>query len=94
MNSTNRADNDTLSPRPTDSLAVQLIHTKWTKQHKLSMCVLYEHAEPGTQAFESAIYNQLMYLDAKAEEARIWDVMTLDDYLEYLTILERYQGDS
>lgn len=85
---------DTLSPQPTDSLAIQLIHTKWTKAHKLAMCVLYENAEPGTQAFESAIYNQLMYLDARAEEARIWARMSTDDYIEYLHILERYQGDA
>jgi hypothetical protein len=89
-----RDDNDTLPAQRTDSLAIQLIHTKWTKQHKLAMCVLYDHAQPGTQAFESAIYNQLMYLDAKAEESRIWNRMTTDDYIEYLRILERFQGES
>ena len=84
---------DTINPQ-TDSLAIQLINTKWTKQHKLAMCVMYDSAEPGTQAFESAMYNQLMYLQARDDEARIWRAMTTDDYIQYLTILERFQGEA
>jgi hypothetical protein len=83
-----------MSNAAADSLAVQLINTKWTKQHKLAMCVMYDNAEPGTQSFESAVYNQLMYLDARDEEARIWARMTTDEYIEYLRILERFQGES
>jgi hypothetical protein len=75
---------------PSDSLAIQLINTKWTKQHKLAMCVMYEHSDQHTEA----IYNQLMYLQAKDDESRIWNAMTTDDYIQYLRILETFQGDN
>lgn len=77
----------------TQSFAEQLIYTRWFKAHKLAMFVMYSGMD-APNAHKEAMTNQLLYLQAKDEEAQIWARMDTDDYLDYLRILEQAQGDS
>jgi hypothetical protein len=63
----------------TQSPGMRLINVKWTRAHKLAM--FWMHAQTGN--FEDMMTNQILYLQARDEEAEIWASMTTSEYIDY-----------
>ena len=61
----------------------KLINLKWTRAHKLAMFWMY--AEMGNH--EDMMTQQILYLNARDEEAELWRNMTTSEYVDYQEML-------